>query len=67
MTCIFHPGRVSLVSGFCVMVILLLVLRADRLEEIFKPDGHKGEPEVSSVIFTFSLVQRDQSARQPEQ
>lgn len=56
----FHPGRVSLVSGFCVMVILLLlVLRADRLEEIFKPDGHKGEPEVSSVIFTFSLRQRD--------
>ena len=53
MTFIFHPGRLSLVSGFCVIVILLLVLRADRLEEIFKPDGHKGEPEVSSVIFTF--------------
>lgn len=55
MTYIFHPGRLSLVSEFCVIVILLLVLQADRLEEIFKPDGHKGEPEVSSVVLHSSL------------
>lgn len=59
MTCIFHPGRLYLVSVFCVIVILLLVLPADRLEEIFKPDGHKGEPEVSSVILHSSLSQSD--------
>lgn len=54
---IFHPGRLSLVSVFCVIVILLLVLPTSSLEEIFKPHGHYTEPDVWFSILTLKWSQ----------